>query len=103
VTEPKTLLEVMTKALKDGREKRAAERQAFDGDLKEAIESRDREGIGAILDRASNRNMLVRDKVENRYGEEIPVELSEVKQTEPYQKRPVVRAIKRVGRSGLGR
>ena len=41
MAEKKTLLEVMTKALKDGRNRRTSDRQALDGDLKEAIENRD--------------------------------------------------------------
>jgi hypothetical protein len=42
----KTLLEVMTKALRDGRDRRAADRNDLDAGLKEAIEDRDRESIG---------------------------------------------------------
>ena len=94
-------LSIMRSALRVAREKRKHDAQIISQKLEArkqvAYEARIRKSplVEEAVQEAKGRDMLVKETLVNRHGQELIIERPYVKDREPYQKRPTTRAIKK--------
>ena len=101
------LLDRMKTALREGREQRRSDRQDVGQRIDDEVVSSvtaghcDDDALSKAVQLAGTRNMLHEIRAENRYGEEKGI--LAVKDKEPHEKRPSVRALKQHRIGGRGR